>query len=164
MNSKKLYVVILIIAIIVCVALFLSGRPKTIQIKDVTSFSFRYTTGDMINSSVEYTLVCENGVYTATIKPDGVSADDRKSYVVDKVFADKLSHFLRGQRVGDWNGFDKSDKHIMDGDSFSLFIEMSGETLVSARGYMKWPKNYGAVKEGIEAMFEELATGCFSLP
>ena len=54
------------------------------------------------------------------------------------------------------NGFNKSDRYVLDGNSFSLSISMNNDEYVSASGYMKWPKNYKEVKEELITFFSTI--------
>lgn len=55
--------------------------------------------------------------------------------------------------VASWNGFDKSDKDILDGYSFCLEIQYDEGTKLRAHGYMKYPKNYEAVHKALMDFF-----------
>ncbi|MBQ3049592.1 MAG: hypothetical protein IJC94_06520 [Oscillospiraceae bacterium] len=135
---------------------FLFGCAKNAEIKDIETFSFRYSYGAMSNAYVVYTLTNEDGSYTATIKPKGAPEEEKLEFEVDESFAKELEAFLAENEVGRWNGFQKSNKTAADGKSFSLYITMADGSEVDARGYMKWPKNYNAVSAGITEIFEKL--------
>ena len=134
----------------------LIGCAKNIEIRDIMSFRFSYSTGYMMNASVAYTLELKDGVYTATVKPNLVPEEEASVFTVDKAFADELEEFLRSEKVSRWNGFNKSDDRVLDGNSFGLSIVTNDREIISAHGYMKYPKNYSAVRSGIESIFGKL--------
>ncbi len=138
-------------------ALILFSGCGRVPAKDLKSFRFSYSTGNMMNASVSYELRFKDGVYTATIKEDGVAEEDAAVYTVDEAFVQKLEAFLQENHVERWNNFHKTNKHVLDGNGFSLSYWTKDGKDVSASGYMKWPKNYSEVKSGIGSIFAELS-------
>jgi hypothetical protein len=53
---------------------------------------------------------------------------------------------LNEYHVSRWNGFNKNNKYVLDGDSFSFTLKYNEKDEVSAHGYMMWPNNYSEVK------------------
>ena len=121
---------------------------------DITYFYFGYSTGNMKDAYVRYELTLEDEVYTARVKPNGVPDEQAAVVKVEKSFAGELGALMERYGVDQWNGFDKSDTQVLDGNSFSLTV-YRGEEKISARGYMKWPKNYGDFKAAVNKLFEE---------
>ena len=153
MNRKTIYrltgAAIAILALAGC-----AGRPA---ITDIRSFRFSYQTGNYMNGSVSYELKLEeDGSYTARIKPNTVAEEDAETFAVGKEFTDELAAFLREKKVQRWNGFQKSDKRVLDGKGFSFSLWTTEDKNISASGYMRWPRDYGEVKAGIEAIFAKL--------
>ena len=127
------------------------------QITGIKSFRFSYQVGNYMNGSVAYELKQEeDGSYTATVKPNQVAEEDAKKYKAGKDFADELAAFLREKKVNRWNGFQKSDRHVLDGNGFSFSLWTTEDKNISASGYMRWPRGYDEVKAGIEAIFAKL--------
>ena len=152
--KSKLALILIIIGVVIVLFAFLSGRSKPVKIGKIESFSLSYTTGNTANANVRYALTVENGVCTAAVKPVNVPPEDERTFVVDADFVRELEQILIDNEVGKWNGFDKTDKNVMDGDSFSLYITMADGASVDAHGYMRWPKNYAAVRDAVEALFD----------
>ena len=126
-------------------------------ITDIRSFHFSYQVGNYMNGSVAYELKLEaDGSYTAKIKPNTGAEEDAKVYKVGKEFADELAAFLREKKVSRWNGFQKSNRHVLDGNGFSFSLWTTEDRNISASGYMRWPRGYDEVKAGIEAIFAKL--------
>lgn len=153
MKRKRLYVLtgaaIALLALSGC-----AGRP---EITDIRSFRFSYQVGNYMNGSVSYELKLEeDGTYTAKIKPNQVAEEDAKVFTAGKAFADELAAFLREKNVSRWDGFQKSNKHVLDGNGFSFSLWTTEEKNISASGYMRWPRGYAEVKAGIEEIFAKL--------
>ena len=135
---------------------FLLGGCKNMEIKELESFAFSYTTGNAMDASVSYELRLDDGVYTAVIKDDGVPLEEADIIETDQAFADRLAAFLHENKVERWNGFKKVNWRVLDGKSFSLALSTKDGKSLSAHGYMRWPKQYKEVKAGIENLFNTL--------
>lgn len=134
----------------------LSGCTKKVEIKDIKNFSFSYGGGSMKDSGTTYQLEWNDGVHTAIVKESGVALEDAPRIAVDEAFVKELETFLRENQVEKWNGFSKSNKHVMDGSGFSLSLSTMDKQFVSASGYMKYPKNFDTVRDGISSIFSKL--------
>ena len=66
MNLRK----ILASGMVIIMFLSLFGCSKNIEIKDIMSFRFSYSTGYAMDASVAYSLELKDGVYTAVVKPN----------------------------------------------------------------------------------------------
>ncbi len=126
------------------------------QLHHVESFSFFYSTGTMINAFARYKLTREKtGVYTVTICPDGVDPEDTVTMTVDDSFVQRLLKILRQYHVGYWNGFNKSNRYVKDGNSFSLNVSLQNGRSIDSHGYMRWPKHYKEVRASFNELFLE---------
>ena len=63
-----------------------------------------------------------------------------------KSFAEDLAKL----RVQTWDGFDKANKHALDGWSFDLLIEKAEGGTIKAHGTNSYPKNYREFEELLE--------------
>ena len=95
--------------------------PK-VEVKDIVSFELCYTCGYFMNADCKYGLFLKDGEYTAYIKPVGKDDEDRSEYIVDKDFVLKLEAVLAKGGVSKWNGFNQSNRNILDGDNFWLHL------------------------------------------
>lgn len=68
-----------------------------------------------------------------------------------KSFSEKLDKL----GVKSWDGFSKSNPNVLDGDSFSLEIELADGKMMYAHGNNSYPKNY----HEFEAMLDEAVYG-----
>lgn len=150
----KIRYLLIILCIVIAVVIFviMLKKLKKVRINNIKSIEFSYTKGYMINSNVSYKLEC--GDYcVATICPYGTSCEDAKEFKVDKSVLLEIENILNKYDVISWNGFNKADKNVLDGDSFSINIKMSDGGKIDASGYMMWPKNYREVKEELDKIF-----------
>lgn len=147
---------ILIILIIIISALFLFvifKQKKKEDIKDIKSIEFRYTNGYMINSDTYYKLECNDNC-VLQIKRYGSS--NKEEYNVDNCVLKDIEKILNKYNVSSWDGFNKSDKNVLDGDSFSMNITYDNNKSIYSSGYMMYPNNYKYVKEELETLFNSL--------
>lgn len=123
------------------------------QLTSIKSLSFGYSTGTMINSSVSYYLHYENDKYTATIKPNGVSEDEAIYVNFKDEDVERITKVLNKYNIQKWDGFNKYDKNVLDGNSFNFTVFFKDNTSIRANGYMRYPDKYKEVKEEIDTIF-----------
>ena len=153
LKSKIVWIFVVVGVAILLFALFFGGT-KPVKIGEIEYFHFGYNNGSMANASVSYTMERKDGAYTASIKPLYEPEEATKIVTVDESFARELEQLLVQYKVGKWNGFNKSNKMVMDGTNFGLSVIMTDGASLDAHGYMKWPKNYSEVRNGIEELFD----------
>ena len=145
--------VIIILVLIGGISMFILKKNNKVKITDIKYLSFYYTQGNMMNSNVKYTLTYENDKYIAEIKPNFKSEEEMKKVEIKKNDIEKIIETLKKYNVNKWNGFNKSDKYVLDGDSFSLYITFLDNTKLNASGYMMYPKNYNEVQNVLDKIF-----------
>lgn len=126
------------------------------EITEIKSFHFSYSVNMMMNGNVSYDVKLEDGKYIATIKPYMVSNDDALIIDLTDDQVEKLRSILIDTEVSKWNGFDKNNKMVLDGNSFSLNIHFVNGDEIVARGYMMWPSNYDVVRGALDNFFDEI--------
>ena len=151
--KKILFLVIVVIVVLSLI--FIYRYKKESSISDIITFHYSYSTGTMINSYVYYDLSCKNEKCIAIIKPNNMAEDEKLETIVDFKIKEKLENILKKYHVENWDGFNKNDKNVLDGDSFSMNITMKNSD-IKASGYMKWPKNYNQVTNEIDSLFMEI--------
>lgn len=159
MKNKIFAIIILVLLIIVLtsVIIFYLTRKKIVLTKDnINHIHFSYSTGNMMYANVSYDIDLEKEGYVATIKPNGVSDEAAKKVNLDKKTMEDLVDILNKYNITSWNGFKKSDKNVLDGNSFSFSIGTKDEKWIEASGYMMWPKNYSEVKGVFDSMIGDL--------
>ncbi len=167
MKTKYIILIVIILIIIIITLLyFFKFRKenvvvKEVEIKDVNSFYLSYSNGYAMNSNIRYELGLnkETNEYVAKIKPYEIPEEDKKEIVVDKNKMLELENLLKKHQVGKWNGFDKSDQGVLDGDSFSLSIMMDNGNRINASGYMMWPEGYRNFIADIDEFFMNIYGG-----
>ena len=132
---------------------FLTGCGKNRDIKDVKSFHFSYSSGNMMDSYTVYEMSLKNGKYIARYKPYMIPEKLALEIEVDKGFADKLADIMKNNNVGSWDGFSRSAKNVLDGDSFGFSASFGDKGSISAHGYMKYPANYGKFSGEVDDAF-----------
>lgn len=131
-------------------------RTPPFELKDITDFDFKYSTGNMMYAYVFYKIVMENGVYKAIIKPNQIADENAFEIEIDSGFVAELERFLLLNGVEKWNGFKKSDNRVLDGKDFKMYMRNKQGRHFDAWGYMKWPENYDNVKKGLDNLFGSL--------
>lgn len=154
-NRIVLMVIIVLLLIAVLVGLFIIKKRKKVVINEIKSMYFSYTNGYMVNSNVYYEIKLKDDKYIAAIKPNEVAEEDKLEIEVDKSTVNKIKKVLKENKVEKWNGFDKSNRNVMDGDSFSFNLETNSGK-INAHGYMKWPKNYSKVCNSLDNIFMDI--------
>ena len=141
---------------ILTLLLCLTGCGKQAELRDLTYLHFSYSTGNAVNAYVTYGLTEENGAFTATVKPEGVPDEEAAAFPVDAAFVQDAEALLRKYGVGGWDGYDKSNNRVLDGNSFSLSVKTADGRRVGAHGYMSWPRHYAEVRAGLDGLFSAL--------
>ena len=135
---------------------YLPTLKKTVEIDDVTAFNFTYTTGYGADNYVSYSVECKSDGCVAKVKPQRTIEINAVIVNVDDAFLGRLRKIIEDNDVGSWNGFNKSNQHVLDGNSFDLKIIMKNEKSIKAYGYMKWPDNYNKVASEFDNLFMSL--------
>ena len=118
-------------------------------------FFFAESNGSVYNARAVYTLDNEDGIYTATVKPEGVKEEKTLKIKVDNEFVEKLESILADHDIGNWNGYDESSE-VTDGVGFVLHVILTDETKIVATGYMEWPEGYSAFADDVHQLFINL--------
>ena len=131
---------------------------KTIENGDLKSLYLSYSKGYMMNANIRYDFNFdkETNKYYVEIKPYLIAEEDKLKIEVDDSFKDKLSDILIKYNVDKWDGFNKSDQNVLDGDGFSFSARFQDDTSVSASGYMMWPDNYRNVRDELDSLFMDI--------
>lgn len=148
---------IFIIIIYFIVSLFTSREVinNHEDINKINSFEFGYTEGYGINTNVRYTMKCDKKCILK-VKPYG---DDENKATEKELSSKDINSFisiLNKHNVISWDGFNKSDKDVLDGDSFHLYVTYNDNRNISASGYMMYPNNYRDFKNDINDLINEL--------
>ena len=127
------------------------------EITGIKSFDFSVRENNTIHGDVNYVVKKTDNGYTALVKPVNTDPAECPEFPIDEGKVDELIRILNEYEVYKWDGFDKVDKNVLDGRSFTLSIWINDEDNISAHGYMKYPGNYKEVRGAFDAFFEGLA-------
>ena len=150
---KKEIIIGLLILIVIIVIVILKPFKKRIIILDISKLSFSYSTGYAMYSSVLYEINYQDGKYLLKIKPDQVPEEEAKEFELDENQIQEIINILTKYNVSSWNGFDKVDKNVLDGNSFTFKLKTKKSEEIYAHGYMKWPNNYREVRDELDNHF-----------
>jgi len=75
-------------------------------------------------------------------------------YKADSTFLAQLTELCNKYKVYHWDGFDKTNPDIFDGEGFSLYIKYGNGKQVSARGMNCFPKDYRLFRTELYTLFE----------
>ena len=155
MKDKIIWILITIFVLIgLGVILVLTSRSK--EISSIKSMHLSYSSGWSAYAYTRYDLEKKDNGYYVQIKPYGVPDDEvQEVRLTDKQIKD-IEAILTKYKVSKWDGFNKSDKGVLDGDSFSFYLHTEDGVDVSASGYMRWPDNYHEVRNALTNIFDPL--------
>ena len=152
---KKLFLILIIIIIVITI-IFIIKRKKEVEISKIKYFNFGYSTGNMANAYVSYNIELKDKKYLVSIKPTRITEEETLKIEISPKEINKIEKILEENEVGKWNGFQKSDKNVLDGNSFSLSIRFTNNDSITASGYMKYPTNYKKVKDKLDKIFMDI--------
>ena len=129
---------------------------KNITIENTKSFKYFYTVGYYVNADIVYELYLKDNKYIASYKMDGVPNEEKieKEVEIDTVL--KIEDILKQYKVSKWNGFNKNDPNVLDGNSFHLSYVNEKDETIEASGYMMYPKDYRLFRSDIDTLYENL--------
>lgn len=109
-----------------------------------------------MNARVRYEIDYKDKEYTAVIIPNEIPEEDKLEVKIEEKDIKKIIAVLKKYHVSKWNGFDKVDKNVLDGNSFSFYLRMQDDNKMEASGYMKWPEDYGKVRSELDSIFMDI--------
>lgn len=155
MKDKIIWILITIFVLVgLGVILLFTTRPKTIDTIEYMRFS--YSSGWDAYSYTRYEIEKIDEDYYLDIKPSGVPEEEIQTIRLDKETINKIIDIFNKYNVSKWNRFNKYDKDVLDGDSFSFDLKTEDNNYISASGYMKWPNNYKEVRKELYDLLNPL--------
>lgn len=147
------------------ISLFFTSMPATYTddgIYQINELDYSYTSGYGMNQDVSYKIRCEYGIDVIencqmSIKEYGKSEDEAYKISFSYKELDKIKNALNRYHILSWKGFSKSDKNVLDGDSFSFRLRYNDDEKLSASGYMMYPSKYKEFKEIFEKEVKRLS-------
>ena len=82
--------------------------------------------------------------YSIFLDEDGyhISVNDEEPQSMDEETVQKLMDVIEAYNVSSWDGFDKTNENVLDGEGFSLEIGFTDGTSVKALGDNAFPDQY----------------------
>ena len=156
---KKGYIKLLYIGVFIIMLSTLTGCIKrNVKIEDLKSFHYSYSVGYYMYANVNYDITKDDDTdeYIAKIKDAGMPEEDARVYKLKESKVQEFVDMLNSTTIYKWNGFNKYDKDVLDGNSFSISINWGDHRNISAHGYMKYPKSYNEITSKIESWFSDI--------
>lgn len=159
--KKFKYIYVLILMMILCGCrkkADLEQLPEEIPLQgetmEITLFSFTHTGMSAEECFLYSAEQTEDGIriYTEELFSGGLIVDT----IVDEPVLEQLGEIVGKYRLDRWDGFDKSNKHVVDGNNFSLSVTLADGKTISAHGSNRFPDGYGDAKQEICELFEDL--------
>ena len=150
MPFEKFVSIAVCIAVIAVAAIACSQEPR--DIADVKEFRFS-TSGMRRYSGFDYVAMSTGDRAVITIRLRDEPGENTVEFETDLAIMEELRKIIIENNILSWDGFDKSNKRILDGNSFTLKLKLSDGTTAHAHGYHTWPKNYRSAEKEIEKVF-----------
>ena len=140
------------------VSFYFSNVPYIYEddgIYQINNLEYSYTSGYGINQNVNYKIDCEDDC-VLYIKEYEKDEDDLIKIKLSNKDMDKFESILNKNHILSWKGFSKSDKNVLDGDSFYFRLRYNDDEKLSASGYMMYPSHYREFKTSFEEYVNSL--------
>ena len=123
-------------------------------ITELSKLDLNYSTGTHVNAWVSYNINCVDKCIL-TIKPNNIDEGDKQEVELDKKTINKIIDILNKYDVVNWDGFNKTDNNVLDGNSFHMNLTIQNNENISAFGYMMYPNNYNDVKKELDNLLSK---------
>lgn len=132
----------ILILIIVMLMIISTGCEKKEEEKyDGKIISFSYNYGGFSKGYYNYSIeVKDDKVIFEANGHNGVDLNINKE--IDSSKLEELAKLINKEKIYEWNNFEEKKEGVLDGNSFSLTIKYDDGKTITAKGYMKYPKNY----------------------
>ena len=129
------------------------GERAKINNSAIVSFGYRYN-GSIGGNSYSYEIDARKT--PAVLKTEHMIYPEYGELTkeIDAAFVNKLEELYKDCRLAAWNGFNKYNPHICDGDGFSLSIRFADGGECYAHGSNSFPRGYGEFKTKLNAIFD----------
>ena len=119
----------------------------------ITSFCFSHNGMSMADC---YSYSITQDINSIRLQADLYAGNKTIDVVVDETVLENLGNIVSRHHLDQWNGFDKTNSMVLDGEGFSLSITLADENRITASGDNAFPKGYTDVKREICALFDAL--------
>lgn len=129
----------------------LSGCQKKQLDEDALVASFSYMTAGMMMGGEKALSIARDGDGFVVTKRVGETV---RSAHAGQTAGEQVTDILREHNALSWNGFAKSNPHVLDGTSFTLSIVFDDGKTVFAQGANSWPKGMAVAVREIEKLID----------
>lgn len=144
-----------LIAALMALILSLTGAQTAPVRTDAALTTFSFNHGGMsVDQIYSYAVYEQDGCMLADF--DLYCRYEIEGVELDGEDVKALRTLIDENDLWSWNGFQKSNSNILDGDSFGLSASFADGTELSAWGSNAYPKGYSAGAQAICAYFESL--------
>ncbi|MBQ9833145.1 MAG: hypothetical protein IJO48_05365 [Clostridia bacterium] len=147
---SKLIISVLAVAFLILITGCTTEKKPLQEPLKIQSFSFSH---HGTSSESFYTYSIEKTEKGAQICVETLS-DTYTTNCSEDILKD-LSDIATEYRLDLWNGFKKSNQHILDGEGFSLSITLQDGSIIDAHGSNTFPENYYDAEIAINKLFEQ---------
>lgn len=160
MKSNLLRIILLLgLALLCgCTANHPTNSPQQTEIEpggepmDITAFSFQH--GASLADECYLFKLTKDGDSVRLYAEELFSGGRIVDTMIEDDVLDQLGELMGTYHVDRWDGFDKNNKHVMDGSSFTLSVTLADGSTISAHGSNAFPDNYSEVSDAIRTMYE----------
>jgi len=164
--KKRVIVIGIILVIIVIAAIFIiknvnsknDNKSKDSSNNAINSkiVEFSYSYGSYFGGYNEYNVyTTDEGI--VHIDANGLNGSDLHiDKDVDESVLNEIDKIVNEYKIYNWDGFDKSDEDVLDGDSFEFKVSYENGKTIFAHGYMKYPDNYKEASDALINYFNSL--------
>ena len=121
---------------------------------DITAFSFQH--GASLADECYLFKLTRDGDSVRLYAEELFSGGRIVDTMIEDDVLDQLGELMGTYHVDRWDGFDKNNKHVMDGSSFTLSVTLADGSTISAHGSNSFPENYSDVSSAILTLYYEL--------
>lgn len=126
-----------------------SDGNEMMEKKEIRSFTY-YHNGTISYDGYNYTFYQdEEGVHLTAEMNCGW---EKLEVDLNDEIMDQLETIVHEHQMHDWDGFNKTDSNVMDGEGFSLYIDFMDNTRIAAHGSNVFPEGY----DDAEGLFNDL--------
>lgn len=149
---KRMGAIIAAAALLTGCRLIDDPTPQIPEDAAVESFAFHHS-GMSTFDIWSYTVETDEATGEMTVNCDLYCGAHTHSLPADEEFLQELTALIADHDLRAWNGFDKTDKRVLDGSGFDLNIGFAGGATITASGSNRFPDGYAGADDAIEALF-----------
>lgn len=156
MKKQNDMIIVVVASLLILIGFFIYngiGKKPEMKIENIKSLEYVYTNGYFMHSDIRYNIDCED-TCILKIKELGKSMEETKEYPISREVVNQIEGLLNFYQVSQWDGFNKRDDRVLDGDSFHFSVTTEDGKSIYASGYMMYPKNYGVVTNELERILK----------